>query len=148
MKLVSQASEILVSKSFYMAINIGAMFAPTAAIKMMEWAQTSLGMSEADSYHLAFAVACASLIFSMLVYYLFRGTFKHADRSKATAAASNSTVEELSPAATKERIVCLCLVFCRGYFLLDGIPSERFYFDLFCPRLYCNYFNRCCQHGF
>ena len=96
---------------FYMAINIGAMFAPTAAIKMMEWAQTSLGMSEADSYHLAFAVACASLIFSMLVYYLFRGTFKHADRSKATAAASNSTAEELSPAATKERIVCLCLVF-------------------------------------
>ena len=68
-------------------------------------------MSEADSYHLAFAVACASLIFSMLVYYLFRGTFKHADRSKATAAASNSTAEELSPAATKERIVCLCLVF-------------------------------------
>lgn len=33
---------------------------------MMEWAQTSLGMSEADSYHLAFAVACASLVFLLL----------------------------------------------------------------------------------
>ena len=32
---------------FYMAINIGAMFAPTAAIKIMEWAQTSLGQTEA-----------------------------------------------------------------------------------------------------
>jgi POT family proton-dependent oligopeptide transporter len=42
---------------FYMAINIGAMFAPTAAIKIMEWAQNSLGVSEADSYHFAFAVA-------------------------------------------------------------------------------------------
>ena len=96
---------------FYMAINIGAMFAPTAAIKMMEWAQTSLGMSEADSYHLAFAVACASLVFSIIVYYLFRGTFKHADRTKVAASSSDSKVEELSPAATKERIVCLCLVF-------------------------------------
>ncbi|MBQ1971137.1 MAG: hypothetical protein II223_01725, partial [Treponema sp.] len=48
---------------FYMAINIGAMFAPTAAIKIMEWAQNSLGVSEADSYHYAFAVACLSLLF-------------------------------------------------------------------------------------
>ncbi|MBR1995641.1 MAG: MFS transporter, partial [Paludibacteraceae bacterium] len=30
---------------FYMAINIGAMFAPTAAVKIMDWAQTSLGVS-------------------------------------------------------------------------------------------------------
>lgn len=47
---------------FYMAINIGAMFAPTAAIKIMKWAQESLSVSVEDSYHFAFAVACASLI--------------------------------------------------------------------------------------
>ena len=41
---------------FYMAINIGAMFAPTAAIKIMKWAQDSLSVSVADSYHFAFAV--------------------------------------------------------------------------------------------
>ena len=34
---------------FYMAINVGALFAPTAAIKVMEWAQNSLGYSKADS---------------------------------------------------------------------------------------------------
>ena len=96
---------------FYMAINIGAMFAPTAAIKIMEWAQNSLGVSEADSYHYAFAVACLSLIASIAVYYIFRSTFAHTDRSKATAAAGNSNVKELTPAETKERIVCLCLVF-------------------------------------
>ena len=96
---------------FYMAINIGAMFAPTAAIKIMEWAQTSLGVSEADSYHYAFGVACLSLIASIAIYYIFRSTFAHTDRSKATAAAGNTNVKELTPAETKERIVCLCLVF-------------------------------------
>ncbi len=95
---------------FYMAINIGAMFAPTAAIKIMEWAQTSLGVSEADSYHFAFAVACLSLIASIAIYYIFRSTFSHTDRSKKTAAAGQN-VKELTPAETKERIVCLCLVF-------------------------------------
>ena len=57
---------------FYMAINIGAMFAPTAAVKIMEYAQTHLGISEADSYHFAFGVACASLIISIVIYYAFR----------------------------------------------------------------------------
>ena len=96
---------------FYMAINIGAMFAPTAAIKIMEWAQNSLGVSEADSYHYAFAVACLSLIASIAIYYIFRSTFAHTDRSKKAVAAGNTNVKELTPAETKERIVCLCLVF-------------------------------------
>ncbi|MBR3896807.1 MAG: MFS transporter, partial [Bacteroidaceae bacterium] len=97
---------------FYMAINIGAMFAPSAAIGIMNWAQTSLGISEADSYHFAFAVACASLIVSIAIYYTFRYTFKDADRAKTAVANSNeSAVEELTPAQTKERIICLCLVY-------------------------------------
>lgn len=29
---------------FYMAINIGALFAPTAAVKIMEYAQQNLGL--------------------------------------------------------------------------------------------------------
>ena len=95
---------------FYMAINIGAMFAPTAAVGIMAWAQKSLGISEADSYHFAFAVACASLIVSIAIYYFFRNTFKVADREKV-AAAKDENVEQLSPAQTKERIICLCLVF-------------------------------------
>ena len=55
---------------FYMLINVGALFAPTAAIKIMEWAQDSLGYSKADSYHFAFAVACISVVASILIYYL------------------------------------------------------------------------------
>ncbi|MGM9694494.1 MAG: peptide MFS transporter [Alloprevotella sp.] len=98
---------------FYMAINIGAMFAPTAAIKIMEWAQNSLGVSEADSYHYAFAVACASLIVSIAIYYLGMGTFRQVittTKKKDAAAKDAPQAEELSPAETRERITCLILV--------------------------------------
>ena len=99
---------------FYMAINIGAMFAPTAAIKIMDWAKTSLGVSPEDAYHFAFAIACASLIFSIAIYYIFSFTYKHVlanETQQKSGADAKSEVKELTPAETKERIVCLCLVF-------------------------------------
>ena len=97
---------------FYMAINIGAMFAPTAAVKIMEWAQTSLGVTENDSYHFAFMVACASLILSIAIYYACRPWFKHVENSAKQVTATNATqTEELTPEQTKKRIVALCLVF-------------------------------------
>lgn len=98
---------------FYMLINVGAMFAPTAAIGIMNWAENSLGVSKADAYHFAFAVACASLIVSIAIYYTFKSTFAHvlvpATKVKAAATTSNNNVEDADD--TKERIVCLCLVF-------------------------------------
>ena len=97
---------------FYMAINIGAMFAPTAAVKIMAWAQESLGYSVNDSYHFAFMVACASLILSIAIYYACRPWFKHVEYSvKQVATQKNEAVEELTPEQTKKRIVALCLVF-------------------------------------
>lgn len=96
---------------FYMAINIGALFAPTMAVKIMEWAQKSLGYSENDSYHFAFMVACASLILSIAIYYAFRSTFRQVEGGKKAATAESQPVEEISPAETRERIVALCLVF-------------------------------------
>lgn len=95
---------------FYMAINIGALFAPTAAIRIMEWAQQNLEVSENDSYHFAFAVACASLIFSIAIYYIFRSTFRHVEGGKKKADGAVAA-EELSPAETKERMIALVLVF-------------------------------------
>ena len=99
---------------FYMAINIGALFAPTAAIRIMEWAQNSLGYSVNDSYHFAFAVACASLILSIAIYYIFRPTFRHVEGGKKKVdgkAAAASVEPELTKEETKQRIVALCLVF-------------------------------------
>ncbi len=101
---------------FYMAINIGALFAPTAAVEIMKYAQT-LGFNKADSYHFAFGVACISLIISILIYFVTRNTFKHVEGghtaapAKAESASAASQEVELSKEDTKARIVALCLVF-------------------------------------
>ena len=95
---------------FYMAINLGSLFAPTAAVSIKEWAETSLGFSGNDAYHFSFAVACASLIVSMAIYYIFRPTFRHVEggeRKKGEA----QVEDNLTPAETKSRITALILVF-------------------------------------
>ena len=98
---------------FYMAINIGALFAPTAAIRIKEYAEVSLGYSSNDAYHFSFAVACASLILSIAIYYMFRSTFRHTEggTKKDAVKTDASTEPELSKEETKQRIVALCLVF-------------------------------------
>ena len=99
---------------FYMAINIGALFAPTAAVKITEYAQTHLGYTApGEAYHFAFMVACASLILSIAIYYAFRGTFRHTEDTgkKADKAAAAAAEPELSKEETKQRIVALLLVF-------------------------------------
>ena len=146
---------------FYMAINIGALFAPTAATKITEYfmgkhgfsyngdipalahqyLENAAGMTQeamtkfetlahqqgatdltsfaheyidvlSGSYHWGFAVACVSLIVSMLIYVGFRKTFKHADvNAKQQAATSKEPIAELTPEQTKSRITALMLVF-------------------------------------
>ncbi len=96
---------------FYMAINIGALFAPTAAVKIKEWAENSLGFSGNDAYHFSFAVACVALIASIAIYYIFRPTFRHVEggeRKKGDAAVVEDT---LTPEQTKARMTALFLVF-------------------------------------
>ena len=102
---------------FYMAINIGALFAPTAALKLMDWAQKSLGATEQTAYHYAFGVACVSLIVSIAIYYSFRSTFAHVDssaRKSATDARKTAEQHVETPeekADTRSRLVALFLVF-------------------------------------
>ena len=144
---------------FYMAINIGAMYAPTAATmitnKMLgkagftyvpqlpslahqflngtiteEGATTLSGLQAAqnfvgdtatfcttyidklsEAYNYGFAIACISLIVSMLNYVVFRPTFKHADYNSKQAKPANVQEEELTPEQTKARIQALLLVF-------------------------------------
>ncbi len=148
---------------FYMAINIGAMFAPSAATAItnkflakagliykadipalahqflngtitpensdklaglaaqMPGAEAAnMSLSDFSSYYIehlssaynmGFAVACVSLIVSILIYFGCRSWFKHADINAKQAKAANVKVEELSPKQTRERIVALCLVF-------------------------------------
>lgn len=109
---------------FYMAINIGAMFAPS----MAKWitniylgnfgfeynaANTDPAYLEAlyGAYGLCFGVACVSLVLSFIIYFAFRGWFKHADVTAKQAKESAGNVEELTPKQTRDRIVALLLVF-------------------------------------
>ena len=151
---------------FYMAINIGAMYAPAAATVIVNWRMKAMnGMTyNADipslaneylrngaqmtsesvqrlgelasaqgwtgsigdfaqayintlstSYHMGFAVACVSLIVSIIIYLASSKLYKHADVTSKQAsvkkAASGQTVVELTAEQTKSRITALVLVF-------------------------------------
>ena len=151
---------------FYMAINIGAMFAPTAAKavtnyflgksglsynanvpalahqyldhirtgetmamenidKLTDIQMTMTGASGMDlqtfcssyieklstAYNYGFAVACLSLIVSVLIYFCCKSWFKNADSSAKQVEASQAEVQELTPQQTKSRITALLLVF-------------------------------------
>jgi len=147
---------------FYMAINIGAMFAPSMAKAVTNF---FLGKSElvynanipalahqvmdgtisaenlerlsgfasqmpgaagmdmatfapfyieklSTAYNYGFAVACVSLILSVLIYFSCRPWFKHADVNAKQAKAANPTAEvELTPAQTRSRVTALLFVF-------------------------------------
>lgn len=109
---------------FYMAINIGAMFAPS----MAKWV-TNLYLSQygmvydagnndpeylrvlSGGYGLCFGVACISLVFSAIVYFAFRGWFKHADVTAQKAKDNVTAADVLTPKQTRDRIFALLLVY-------------------------------------
>jgi POT family proton-dependent oligopeptide transporter len=149
---------------FYMAINIGAMFAPTAATKVTDYflaadrffyhaqipslahqyldgtvtpegaerlrqlaAEQGASLNDlgafsqsyieslSGAYNYGFGVACISLIASMLIYVIFRKTYKHADVNikqlkKNPSGVGDNTVM-LTPSQTRSRIIALALVF-------------------------------------
>lgn len=109
---------------FYMAINIGAMFAPSMAkwitnlyLEQHGYAYDASCTDPAylqalyGAYGLCFGVACVSLILSAIIYFAFRGWFKHADVTAKQAKEQQTEIEELTPKQTKDRIVALLLVF-------------------------------------
>lgn len=144
---------------FYMAINIGAMFAPSMAkavtnfflsksqlfydanipaiahqvmdgnmenvAKLESLASAMPGAAGMDmasfssfyieklstAYNYGFAVACLSLILSVIIYFSCRPWFKHADVNAKQAKASNISEPELTPEQTRSRITALVLVF-------------------------------------
>ena len=109
---------------FYMAINIGAMFAPSMAkwitniyLRQYGFVYDAGNFDPAylhtlyGAYGLCFGVACISLILSAIIYFACRSWFKHADVTANQAKAANQAVEELTPKQTKDRIVALLLVF-------------------------------------
>ncbi|MDR1544793.1 MAG: peptide MFS transporter [Prevotellaceae bacterium] len=85
---------------FYMAINIGAMFAPYAANRMV---------AHFGTYNAGFAVACVSLVVSIGIYLAFRPWYRHADMGKKAVVDTSSV--QLTAEQIKSRIIALLLVF-------------------------------------
>ncbi len=85
---------------------------------MTQWCNTYIS-TLSTGYSYAFAVACASLIISFLIYFIGRKTYAHVitDKKAAPAATAKkadtvkSAEPELTPAQTKARVVALLLVF-------------------------------------
>ncbi len=109
---------------FYMAINIGAMFAPSMANWITGRHLAKFGMVydaanqtpeylEAlySGYGLCFGVACASLVLSAAIYFACRKWFKHADVTAKQVKKEDQQAVELTPKQTKDRIIALLLVF-------------------------------------
>ena len=148
---------------FYMFINLGAMFAPTAAQAVVNFVMNKSGLTYdsripelfhkmdagglsqsakegfltiaqtqdatvtieglqafgshyvnalGGAYQLGFGVACLSLIVSFLIFIFGRKTYMTTESGGSKASQkTGSTVEEMSPAETKERMVALFLVF-------------------------------------
>jgi POT family proton-dependent oligopeptide transporter len=109
---------------FYMAINIGAMFAPSMAKWITNQYLGHYGLVYAagnqdpeylrilsGAYGLCFGVACVSLIISGIIYFSCRAWFKHADVTAKQAKEQAAPIEELTPKQTRDRIVALLMVF-------------------------------------
>lgn len=133
---------------FYMAINIGALFAPTVAVKVKELAEKGFYVgdrffqfSSNDAYHFSFAVACLSLVISMAIYYLCRSTFSHVEGGASKQNAQQKDASELSPAETSQRIVALILVFAVVIFFWmafhqNGLTLTFFAKEFTAPQVY------------
>ena len=107
---------------FYMAINIGAMFAPAMAKALynpfiesagfhfvpidsaaIEYGAQSVAYLESlsNGYRLCFYAACAAHLLSYIVYLVCRPWFKYADVNVKQAKSQDVKVQELTPKQTK-----------------------------------------------
>jgi len=83
----------------------------------VNFAKSYVDNSLSKSYNLAFGVACISLILSILIFILFRGTWKPVDKThkqllkEAEKAGTTQNIIVLSKEEVRERIIALLLVF-------------------------------------
>jgi POT family proton-dependent oligopeptide transporter len=110
------------------------------------WAQKYVGQSLATSYNMSFAVSCFSLVLSLLIFLIFKKTWKPVDKTLKQQLAEEkekpntaTKIVKLTKAQTKERMIALFLVFfvviffwmafhqngcCLTYFARDYVNSN------------------------
>ncbi len=173
---------------FYMGINIGAFFAPTAAEAMNNYMMKGDGFiysgkipelaneylakgdgfdkvseltkyaheniisgvynftdlkafstdyiaSVSQSYNYGFAIAALSILMSMIIFVMFRKTYKHIDvkvsKNDAPAHKDSVVIKETSKEQTKKRLIALGLLFLVNIFFWMAFHQNGFTLTLF-----------------
>jgi proton-dependent oligopeptide transporter, POT family len=95
---------------FYMGINIGAFYAPFAASGIKDFFMENMGTTMAQGYNAGFAVAAAGMVFSLIIFTIFKKHYKDADyQSKNVVNAEKDVV--LTKKQEKDRVVALLTIF-------------------------------------
>jgi len=95
---------------FYMGINIGAFYAPFAAVAIKNYFVENYGTTIAEGYNAGFAIAAVGMIISLIIFNIFKKHYKDADYQS-----KNITNNEKDVVLTKEqersRIFALLTIF-------------------------------------
>lgn len=95
---------------FYMGINIGAFYAPFAAVGIKNFFVDNYGATMAQGYNAGFAVAAAGMVISIFIFTIFKKYYSDADYQS-----KNVTNNEKDVVLTKEqersRIFALLTIF-------------------------------------
>jgi len=95
---------------FYMGINIGAFYAPMAAVGIRRFVMNNFDVSLAQGFNAGFAIAAIGMIFSLIIFVLFKKHYKDADYT----AKEKENVEvdiKLTKSQEKERVIALLTIF-------------------------------------
>ncbi len=109
---------------FYMGINLGAFIAPLAAT----WLHQTFG-----SYNAAFAAAAVGMLFSLIVFEVWKKRYMYADHNEEHIE-ENSTARAATPEMEKERIFALLTIFAIVVFFWMSFHQNGFALTLFAQR--------------
>jgi POT family proton-dependent oligopeptide transporter len=95
---------------FYMGINIGAFYAPMAAAGIRNFVMDNFNVTLAEGYNAGFAVAAGGMLFSLLIFVIFKKYYANADyRAKEKENVEVDVV--LTKSQEKERVIALMTIF-------------------------------------
>lgn len=95
---------------FYMGINIGAFYAPFAAAGIKNFFMENFGTTLAQGYNAGFGIAAVGMIFSLVIFLIFKKQYKEADYQSKNESNSEKDIV-LTKEQERERIIALLTIF-------------------------------------
>ncbi len=95
---------------FYMGINVGAFFAPIAAVEIKDFMMNNFHTTLAEGYNAGFGLAAIGMIISVIIFTSFKKHYKSADYKSKDKGNENRDVI-LTKKQEKDRIVALLITF-------------------------------------